>query len=104
MPTFMTVSKHTPENCPMFSEKHRKSFQEMMAKMENLTKKHGVKMIGSWTNFPLHTIYMIFEGTLDAVNKLMMEPEILGMLSWNIMETTNVVTMEEVSAMLKKAK
>jgi len=104
MPVFMSISKHAPENCPAFSEKHRKSTIELLDKMENLTKKHGVKFLGSWTDFPQHLIYMVFEGSFDAVQKLWMEPVMMGWLSWNTIESKTVLTMEEVSAMLKKAK
>ena len=72
--------------------------------MESLTKKHGIKMLGSWTDFPQHIIYMVFEGSFDALQKMQMEPDLVGLLSWNTMETKTVLTSEEVSAMLKKAR
>ena len=104
MPVFMLISRHSPENCPAFSEKHRKSTLELIDKVESLAKKHGVKMLGSWTDFPMHTIYMVYKGSLDAMQKLQMEPEMFGWLSWNTMELKIVITSEEVSAMLKKAR
>ena len=104
MPVFMTISKHVPENCPMFSEKHRKSTVELMSKAENLMKKHKIKMLGTWTDFPQHTIYMVLEGTFDAMQKLLMEPIMMGLLSWNTMELKPMLTNEEVVEMLKKAK
>ena len=104
MPVFMSISKHAPENCPAFSEKHRKSTLGLLDKMENLAKKHGVKMLGSWTDFPQHLIYMVFEGSFEALQKMQMEPELMEWLSWNSMETKSVLTNDEVSAMLKKAK
>jgi hypothetical protein len=104
MPVFMSISKHAPENCPVFSEKHRKSTIELMNKVDSLTKKHGIKMLGSWTDFPQHTVYMVFEGSFDAAQKLMMDPDMMGFLSWNTMESKTVLTNEEVLAMLKKAK
>ena len=104
MPVFMSISKHAPENCPAFSEKHRKSTLELFDKMESLTKKHGIKMLGSWTDFPQHLIYMVLEGDFDAVQKLQMEPELMEWLSFNSMETKTVLKNEEVLAMLKKVK
>ena len=88
----------------MFSEKHRKSTIEVIDKVGSLTKKHGIKMLGSWTDFPQHLIYMVFEGSFDVVQKLWMEPDMMGWLSWNTIESKTVLTMEEVFAMLKKAK
>ena len=87
MPVFMTISKHAPENCPQRSpRKHRKSMLELFDKMESLTKKHGVKLLGAWTDFPQHIVYMVFKGTFDAVTKLGMEPEFMKWLSFNSME------------------
>jgi hypothetical protein len=88
----------------MFSEKHRKSTIELMGKVESLMKKHGIKMHGSWTDFPQHTIYMVLEGSFDAMQKLSMEPMMMGLLSWNTMELKTVLTNEEVAEMLRKAK
>ena len=104
MPVFMSISKHAPENCPAFSPKHRKSTLELFEKMETLAKKHGVKMLGSWTDFPQHLVYMVFEGSFDALQKLWMEPDVMDWLSFNAIETKNVLKNEEVLAMLKKAK
>jgi glutaredoxin-related protein len=104
MPVFMSVSHHAPENCPMFSEKHRKSTMQLMDKVDSLTKKHGIKMLGTWADFPQHLVYMVFEGSFDAVQKLWKEPEMMGWLSWNSIESKTLLTMEEVSTMLRKAK
>ena len=104
MPVFLSISKHAPENCPAFSEKHRKSTISLLDKMESLAKKHEVKMIGSWTDFPQHLVYMVLEGSLDGIQKLQMEPELMEWLSFNSMETKTVFKNEEVLAMLKKVK
>ena len=104
MPVFMSISQHTPENCPAFSEKHRKSTMELIDKMESLTKKHGLKLLGSWTDFPEHMVYMVYEGSFDALQKLQMEPDFMGWLSWNTMVTKTMLTNEEISGMLKKAR
>ena len=104
MPVFMFISKHTPEVCPAFSEKHRKSISALLEKMESLAKKHGVKMLGAYTDFPNHTVYWVYEGSFESLQKLQMEPELMDWLSWNSMETKNVLTNEDVSAMLKKLK
>jgi hypothetical protein len=104
MPVFMCISRHTPDNCPAFHEKHRKSTVELISRMDSLTKKYGIKLLGSWTDFPEHIIYMVFEGSLDAMLKLQMEPCIMDWLSWNTMDRRIMSTNEEILKMLKKAK
>lgn len=46
---FLQISRHTPESCPMHNEKTKKLLADFMAKMGPLTKKHGIKLVGSWT-------------------------------------------------------
>ncbi len=104
MPVFMLISHHAPENCPAFSEKHRKSTISLLGNVESLAKKHQMKILGSWTDFPVHIIYMVFEGSLDSLQKLLMEPELMEWLSFNKMETKIVMKNEEILALLKKAK
>jgi len=104
MPVIMCISQHAPENCPAFSEKHRKSTIALIDKVDSLAKKHKVKVLGSWTDFPQHLVYMVFEGNFDALQKLQMEPALMEWLSFNKMETKTVLKNEEVLAMLKKAK
>ena len=61
-------------------------------------------MLGSWTNFPEHTVYMVMEGSFEAMMKLQMEPLMMEWLSFNSMETKVLFKNEEVLEMLKKAK
>ena len=76
---------------------------ELISTMNSLTKKHGIKQLGAWTDFPEHIIYMVFEGSLDAMQKLQMEPCITAWLSWNTMERKIVNKNEEILKMLKEA-
>jgi hypothetical protein len=72
--------------------------------MESLAKKHKVKLLGSWTDFPQHIVYMVLEGDFADMQKLQMEPELMEWLSFNAMETKAVMKNEDVLAMLKKVK
>jgi hypothetical protein len=104
MAVFLSISKHAPENCPAFSEKHRKSTLELLSNMEKLAKKHGLKCLGSWTDFPEHLVYWVLEGDLDAMEKLQMEPRVMEWLSFNTIETKVVIKNEDVLEMLRKIK
>ena len=104
MPVFMCISKHAPENCPAFSPKHRKSTVELFEKMDSLAKKYRVKVLGSWTDFPEHIVYMVMEGSFDAMMKMQMEPLLMEWLSFNSMEAKALFKNEEVLEMLKKVK
>ena len=45
MPTFLMISRHSPEDYPMNNEKMKKMTLEVLAKVGELTNNHGVKII-----------------------------------------------------------
>ena len=107
MPTFMVISRHSPEYCPEFNEKVRKAILELMGKMDGLLKKHGVKMVGAWFGFVSteHTYYMVFEApSLEAFQKLSMEPELLAASAHDSQETKIVKNLEEIMKELQQVK
>jgi len=107
MPTFMVISRHSPEYCPEFNEKVRKAVLELMGKMDGLLKKHGVKMVGAWFGFvpSAHTNYMVYEApSVEALQKLSMEPDVLAASAYDSQETIIVKSLEEIMKELQPAK
>jgi len=103
MPTFLVISKHSPENCPMFNEKARKVQMELMNKSDELMKKHGVKNLGSWAVPTEHLSFEVYEApSLDAFGKLGMEPEILALSEFETYEIKLATSFEEAAQMLKQ--
>ena len=47
MPTFVMISRHSPENCPNSNEKVRKVWLAFQNIVDELVKKHGIKNIGA---------------------------------------------------------
>ena len=45
---FLMVSKHSPESCPMINEKVKRLTAVGMEKMQQVSKKLGIKTVGSW--------------------------------------------------------
>jgi hypothetical protein len=45
---FLQISRHNPESCPMHNEKAKKATVDLMANMDRLFEKHGIKTVGSW--------------------------------------------------------
>ena len=56
MPTFLIVSRHSPENYPMNNEKMKQITLELPEKLVGLEKKHGIKRTGVWTVIPEHLV------------------------------------------------
>jgi hypothetical protein len=73
MPIFLVISRHSPENCPMFNEKTRKVYIEYLSKIDGLLKKHGIKNLGGWGVYTEHLTVGVMEApSLDAVQKCSM--------------------------------
>lgn len=86
----------------MHNEKVKKAAVNLMAKMGPLTKKHGIKMVGSWASIPEHLMVMVYDApNMEALLKFAMEPEVM---SWSVHQTTEtrpVMTLEETMKFLK---
>jgi hypothetical protein len=105
MPIFLLISRHSPENCPMFNEKARKVYMEYFSKLDGLSKKHGIKNLGGWSVYTEHlSVYVCEAPSLDVFNKLGMEPEVLALSAYETYEVKLALSMEEAMKMLRQAK
>ncbi len=105
MPTFLVISRHAPEYCPGFNEKVRKATIEAMGKMDELLKKHGVKLVGAWSVPSEHTIYEVIEApSLEDFQELSLEPEVSAMGAYSTDEIKIAKPLEESMKMLQQAK
>ena len=101
----MMSAKHSPENCPLNNEKAKKMYEEFMGNIDDLAKKYGVKILGSWTSMNEHLMVMVYEGSYQALDKLTMEPAIIKMVAiQDTCEIKTVTTMEESMKVLKMLK
>jgi uncharacterized protein with GYD domain len=86
----------------MHNEKAKKANVDVMAKLEQLTKKHGIKVVGAWVSLPDHLLVMVYDApNMEAMLKLQMEPEIMDWLKYNTTEFRPVITAEESMRLLK---
>jgi hypothetical protein len=104
MPIQMVFLRFSPENDPMFNEKSRKVFMDYMNKRDGLLKKHGLKSLAGWYIPYEHLTITVLEGSLDAINKLSMEPEFIAVTAYATAETKVALVAEEGMKMLKQAK
>ena len=99
---FLQISKHAPESCPMHNEKVKKASVDLMAKMDQLTKKHGIKVIGGWHSPGEHFFAVVYDApNMEALLKLSMEPEVMTWSSYHTSEMRPVMTLEESMKLLK---
>lgn len=102
MPTFLIVSRHSPENCPINNEKMKKLTLELPEKLNGLEKKHGIKRTGVWTVIPEHLLIWVYEApSSEALQKFSMEPDIVKCPAWNTSEIKLAMSLEESMQLLK---
>jgi hypothetical protein len=102
MPTFVMISRHSPENCPNVNEKVRKVWLEFFNKVDGLMKKHGIKNIGSWTVGNEHLTVMVMDApSLEVFERCMMEPEVIAFGASETTELKRAWNAEEVMKFLK---
>ena len=105
MPTFLVISKHSPEDCPLFHEEKRKVSVAYFSKFGEWTKKYGVKFVGVWAVPNEHLTVMAIEApSLEVWQKMSMEPELLAVTSTETYEVKLAQNLEEINKMLKQAK
>ena len=103
MPTFLLISRHAPESCWMFNEKTRQVHLNLLNTLESFLTKYNISLLGAWFVFPEHTLYEVFDApSLDAFQKMSMEPEIVQWSAFNTMEIKMVATVNDVMQLLKQ--
>jgi uncharacterized protein with GYD domain len=99
---FLQISKHSPESCPIHNETTKKVLTDLTAKTDQLTKKYGIKVIGSWVSVPDHLIVMVFDApNMEAMLKISMEPEMMAWIGYTTSELKPVMTLEETMKLIK---
>jgi hypothetical protein len=102
MPTFLIISRHSPENCPINNEKMKKITLALPEKLGDLEKKHGIKRIGVWTVIPEHLTVWVYEAqSSENLQKFSMEPDMIKWMAWNTNEIKLAMSLEESIKLLK---
>jgi hypothetical protein len=100
---FMHIMKHSPETCPVFEPKYRKTAIYWAENIESITAKYGVKLVGAWIDHPGHTVYAVYEAPkMDAIMGMMRDPDLMAGLAFNTSEIKVVLTQKEILPLLKK--
>lgn len=84
MVVLLSISRHSPENCPFYSEKFTKLGNEMMEEYgsldkmeeewEKIAEKHCVKKIGTWFVPSEHLIFGVTEApSIEAYQEFLTE-------------------------------
>ena len=105
MPTFLMISRHSPENCPAFNEKARTVSMNFVAKLPELLEKHGVKLVGRWVAGSEHTSWLVVEApSIEVFQNFGYEPEVIATGAFETNEIKIVMTTEEALKLMPELK
>ncbi len=98
----MRISRHSPDNCPMFEAKYKDTFLNVVERHEALAAKHGIKIIGAWVDSPAHTVYAVYETpSIEDLIGYTMEPEMVAAMNFQTSEIRPLTTTKELATSLK---
>jgi hypothetical protein len=99
----MQISKHSPENCPGFVPKNKAIALKWYEKIDEIAAKHKVKVVGAWTDGAAHETYVVYDTpSMDALMRLMTEPEVMAPLAFCTSELKYVISANESLASLRR--
>ena len=90
---YVSIGRHSPEMCPDSNARVREQIKEGIGKLEELGKKHHVKMVSTHILSPTHLSVSIYEAdTIEYVRDFLNES---GITQWNDIELYPSQTMQE---------
>ena len=88
----------------MFDATTKQIHLNLLDKLESLLKKYQITLLGCWFDLPGHALYEVYDApSLEAFQKMSLEPEIVQWSSFNTMEIKLVSTLDDVMIILKQS-
>ncbi len=101
----LQVYTHSPESCPIGNPHTLQVTMDWLKKVDALTAKHGVKVVGIWTDRWGHKSWAVYEApTMEAFEGYEQEPENLAKVTFTDVETRIVSVPSQTLAFFEKIK
>jgi hypothetical protein len=101
----LQVYTHSPESCPIGNRKNLLTMEDWLKKVEALTAKHGVMVVGIWTDRWGHKSWAVYEApSTEAFEAFEQEPENLEKVKFNDVETRIVTVPSQTLAFFARLK
>ena len=90
---YVALARHSPESCPGSNAEVRKRAEQMMGKLEEVARKHQVKLKSAHVLGPKHLVVFIFEAPgIEVVRDFLQDS---GIVQWNDTELYPSQTLQE---------
>jgi hypothetical protein len=102
---FLQISRHSTESCrPILNKTVKKVYVDHYAKTDQLTKKHGVKMVKTGCEMEHLPVALYETRSMGVLLKFSTEPEIMMWNGHNETELPPAMTVEEAMKPVKRTK
>jgi hypothetical protein len=101
----LQVYTHSPESCPIGNRKNLLAMEEWFKKVDALAAKHGIKVIGIWTDRWGHKSWAVYDiPSSEDFEAFEQEPENLAKVTFNDVETRTVTLPSQTLAFFAQLK
>jgi hypothetical protein len=101
----LQIYTHSPESCPIGNQRSLQIMMNWFKKLDKLTSKNGVKVVGVWTDRWGHMSWAVFDAPdMETFAKFEHEPENMEKATINNIETKTVTVAAETLAFFEKLK
>ncbi len=101
----LQVYSHSPESCPIGNQKNLQTSMIWLQKVDELTAKHGIKVVGIWTDRWGHKSWAVYETpNMEVFEKYEQEPENMEKVTFTDVETRIVTVPAQTLAFFEKIK
>ena len=103
MATFLMIMRDTPQTCALFNPQAAKATSDWLAKLPEISKRYGIKILASCTVVTEHVSTMIAEApSLEAAQRASMEPEFLALYRFGTLEIKPALSGEETVKLMQQ--
>ncbi len=101
---FLSIIRHGAAECAAHNEYYRKATLEAASQMEELAKKHGVKIVGYWSVHQKHFQVVVYDvPNYEALAAFAMEPPMKKISDMYDIDVWPAMTMQEMAQRLMQA-
>jgi len=101
----LQIYTHSPESCPIGNPKNLQITEDWLKNVDSLAAKHGIKVVGIWTDRWGHTSWAVYEvPSMEAFEKFEQEPQNLAKVTFTYVETRTVTVPSQTLAFIASIK
>ena len=101
----LQIISHSPESCPLGNPQNLEIKMNWLKTIETSAAKHGITVLGVWTDRWGHTSWAVFETpNMEAFKRFELEPENMARVTFTHTETILVTSAKETLTFFKEYK